>query len=113
VPTKSATLKSRHRPIGYATRAAGGCPILTIRWFRVPAGRDALGKLILIVLVFAFAWWILGRYRRSLTREEPPPAAAAEDMVRCAHCGVHLPRSESRASGEKFFCSEEHLRLHR
>jgi uncharacterized protein len=72
-----------------------------------------LGKLILIVLVFAFAWWILGKYRRSLKREEPPPAGAAEDMVRCAHCGVHLPRSESRASGEKFFCSEEHLRLHR
>jgi uncharacterized protein len=106
-------LKSRNRPAGYATRAAGGWPILTIRWGRVLAGREALGKLILIVLVFAFAWWILGKYRRSLTRNEPPPTGAAEDMVRCAHCGVHLPRSESRASGEKFFCSEEHLRLHR
>jgi uncharacterized protein len=71
-----------------------------------------LGKLILIVLVFILAWWILGKYRRSLTRAAPP-AGAAEDMVRCAHCGVHLPRSESHADGEKFFCSEEHLRLHR
>src|SRR5665811_196434 len=76
-------------------------------------GRQVLSKLFLIVLVFVGAWWILKKYRNSLTREEPPPAGAAEDMVRCAHCGVHLPRSESRASGEKFFCSEEHLRLHR
>ncbi len=71
-----------------------------------------MGKLILIVLAFALAWWVLRSYRRSLTREEPP-AGAAEDMVRCAHCGVHLPRSESHAGGEKLFCSEEHLRLHR
>jgi uncharacterized protein len=71
----------------------------------------ALGKLILIVLAFALAWWVLRNYRRSMAREEPP-AGAAEDMVRCAHCGVHLPRSESHPGGGSFFCSEEHLRLH-
>jgi len=72
-----------------------------------------LGKLLLIILVFVGAWWILKKYRNSLTRKEPPPAGAAEDMVRCAHCGVHLPRSESHPGSGKFFCSEEHLRLHR
>jgi uncharacterized protein len=71
-----------------------------------------LGKLLLIVLVFVLAWWILKSYRKSITREEPPPAAVPEDMVRCAHCGVHLPRSESHAGSGQFFCSEEHLRLH-
>ena len=69
-------------------------------------------QLILIVLVFVVAWWILKRYRASLTRKEPPSAGAVEDMVRCAHCGVHLPRSESHPGGDRFFCSEEHLRLH-
>jgi uncharacterized protein len=34
-------------------------------------------------------------------------------MVRCEHCGVHLPRSESHASGGKVFCSEDHLNQHR
>jgi len=72
-----------------------------------------LSKLLLIVLVFVLAWWILKSYRKSMTREDPPTAAAAEDMVRCAHCGVHLPRSECYAGSDKFFCSEEHLRLHR
>ena len=71
-----------------------------------------LGKLILIVLVFVLAWWVLKKYRRSLMREDPPRARTTEDMVRCEHCGVHLPRSESHASGGKFFCSEDHLRLH-
>jgi uncharacterized protein len=72
-----------------------------------------LGKLLLIVLVFAGAWWLLKKYQNSLTREAPPPAGAAEDMVRCAHCGVYLPRGESRLDSGEFFCSEEHLRLHR
>ena len=72
-----------------------------------------MGKLIFIVLCIVFAWWVLSIYRKSLTRKEPPTAAAPEDMVRCAHCGVHLPRSESHSGSGEFFCSEEHLRLHR
>ena len=34
--------------------------------------------------------------------------AAPEDMVRCARCGVHLPRSESIMREAKLFCSQEH-----
>ena len=71
-----------------------------------------MGKLIFIVLGIVFAWWVLSSYRKSLTRGEPPPAAP-EDMVRCAHCGVHLPRSESHSGNGEFFCNEEHFRLHR
>lgn len=33
---------------------------------------------------------------------------AAEDMVRCAQCGVHLPRSEGMLVGGDFFCSTAH-----
>jgi uncharacterized protein len=72
-----------------------------------------LGKLIFLVLVVVVVWAALKSYRKSKTRENPPRAAVAEDMVRCMHCGVHLPRSESHVSNEKFFCSEEHLRLYR
>ena len=72
-----------------------------------------MAKLILAVAIFALAWWLLAKYRRSLARDERPPAAAPEDMVRCAHCGLHLPRSESRANDGNFFCCEEHRQLHR
>jgi len=45
--------------------------------------------------------------RRGSARDRPAP----EDMVRCAVCGVHLPRSESFTSRGKFFCTDEHRRL--
>jgi uncharacterized protein len=37
--------------------------------------------------------------------------SSAEDMVKCAHCGVNLPRSEAFLSQGKFFCSPEHQKL--
>jgi uncharacterized protein len=33
-------------------------------------------------------------------------------MVRCAQCGVHLPRGESVMTRELFYCSTEHRQLH-
>jgi len=35
-----------------------------------------------------------------------------EDMVRCDHCGVHLPRSESLTTRGNFYCSADHQRQH-
>ena len=71
-----------------------------------------MGKLIFLVLAVVVIWAVLKSYRKSRARGDAPRAAAPEDMVRCAQCGVHLPRSESHVSNEKFFCSQEHLRLH-
>jgi uncharacterized protein len=47
---------------------------------------------------------------------DPAPARAApggnpEAMVRCSHCGVHLPRSEATMIGGNTWCSNEHARL--
>lgn len=39
----------------------------------------------------------------------PKPGEATERMVRCAHCGMYLPASESVTTPSgKVFCSEEH-----
>jgi len=73
----------------------------------------SLAKLIFLVLGLLLAYWILKSYRRKVDRkEQPPPAGGEEDMVRCAQCGVHLPRSESLTTGGKSFCSTDHQRLH-
>ncbi|EGP47094.1 PP0621 family protein [Achromobacter insuavis] len=40
-----------------------------------------------------------------------PAARAPEAMVRCAHCGIHLPRSEALLQGGQTWCSQEHARL--
>lgn len=35
----------------------------------------------------------------------------AEEMVRCNHCGIHLPRSEAYLSDGKTWCGPEHARI--
>ncbi|MCQ9617421.1 PP0621 family protein [Paenalcaligenes niemegkensis] len=35
---------------------------------------------------------------------------ATEPMVRCAHCGVYLPRSEALMSNHHTWCSLEHAK---
>ena len=70
-----------------------------------------MAKIILLALGLLCAYWVLKSYRRNVDRRAAPPAAKGEDMVRCDHCGVHLPRSESVASRGRHFCSQEH-RLH-
>lgn len=38
-------------------------------------------------------------------------AVAAEELVRCAGCGIHVPRSRVLRTGEEMYCSERCLRL--
>ncbi|MBI1965032.1 MAG: preprotein translocase subunit YajC [Betaproteobacteria bacterium] len=70
-------------------------------------------KIILLVLGLLLVCWILRSYRGRLRGDGPRPASGAgEDMVRCAHCGVHLPRGESIVTQGSFYCSPEHQREH-
>jgi uncharacterized protein len=74
-----------------------------------------LAKIILVVLGLLLVYWILRSYRRRVERREqrrPPTAVGGEDMVQCARCGVHLPRSESITTQGRFYCSPDHQRLH-
>jgi uncharacterized protein len=38
------------------------------------------------------------------------PTAKSEEMVRCAHCNVYLPRSDALLQSERFWCGVEHAR---
>jgi uncharacterized protein len=72
-----------------------------------------VGKLLLILAAIALVIFIVKSYQRNIQgRPEPPTprAGGGEDMVRCARCGVHFPRSEGIMTGGKYFCSEEHRR---
>lgn len=76
-----------------------------------------MSRLIFFAAIAAVVYLLLKSYRSRISAEPPPeraepPQAHAEDMVRCVHCGVHLPRSESIMSGGKFYCSEEHRQAH-
>jgi uncharacterized protein len=32
-------------------------------------------------------------------------------MVRCAHCGLHIPENEAVTMQGRYYCSKEHLKL--
>ncbi len=64
---------------------------------------------LLIVLVLGYGWWRSGRreaMRAAATAKAATPAP--QEIVTCAHCGLHLPRSEALAQGTRYYCSPEH-----
>ena len=80
-----------------------------------------MGKIlfwIIVILAALVAARILARHSADGKRQEPAPKApkrpatlSSESMVRCAHCGIHLPRSEAILSQGKTWCSQEHAKL--
>lgn len=43
-------------------------------------------------------------------RSRPESLGKAEEMVRCANCGVYMPRSEAIKQSDQFWCSSEHAK---
>jgi uncharacterized protein len=71
-----------------------------------------MARLLLLVVAVAVLLW-LARSALGGRRRGAPDGARAEpaELVRCAHCGLHLPRAEARGADGRYFCSEEHRRL--
>lgn len=66
-------------------------------------------KILLLIAIGFVVWGVFRAYQRSLDRPaQSTQEKAAEDMVKCAHCGVNLPRSEAIYSGGAFYCTPEH-----
>ena len=67
--------------------------------------------LLVIIVVVLGAWLLFGRERRL---PKPPSARKtakddAAQMVECAHCGLHLPKSEALVdAAERPYCGEPH-----
>ncbi|GAA4418399.1 PP0621 family protein [Acidovorax lacteus] len=67
---------------------------------------------LLLVIGVAVALWSSQRRRQAPAAQRRPAAPPSpQDMVACAHCGVHLPRSDALLLGNHSFCCEEHRRL--
>lgn len=74
-----------------------------------------------LVLLAVIAWVGFSLVKRALIQRSPedkskvapktPDESAknAENMVKCAHCGVHLPVSEAFLVKDVFYCSKAHL----
>lgn len=93
---------------GLFQERAGAPPCYAERHF----GGEGVFKILLLIAIGFVVLALFRAYQRSLgqpsssTREK-----TVEDMVKCAHCGVNLPRSEAIYSGGNFFCTPEHRQL--
>lgn len=72
-------------------------------------------KLLLLALLIAVIVLLVRAGSRAARRRADaaaaPTARGEEDILPCAHCGLHFPRSEGVPSGGRFFCSDEHRRV--
>jgi uncharacterized protein len=76
-----------------------------------------MGRILFFALIALFFFWVIRAYLRDIKKRQQElhnqsQLIEGEDMVRCVYCGVHLPKGESLTSEGKFYCSEEHRRLH-
>ncbi|HEX2011026.1 MAG TPA: PP0621 family protein [Roseateles sp.] len=71
-------------------------------------------KYLLLILIVGLVFFVLGLKRSRppappVRRAEPEkPAANAPDIVACAQCGLHVPRSEALPGRGGLFCSAAH-----
>lgn len=75
-----------------------------------------MGRLFLLVVLAVVAIWLIRRalVQASRARQagaQPTTPSTQGDLVKCAHCGTHLPLAEARAVGDRVYCSDEHARL--
>jgi uncharacterized protein len=70
-----------------------------------------MGKILLLAIAIWLVISVLKRYRQNIessTKSSDPPEAIQEDMVQCAYCGVHLPKSDSFFVNNHYYCNKAH-----
>jgi uncharacterized protein len=69
--------------------------------------------LVLCAVAIYGIWRGMGRGSRQSASSAAPPQSAEQDMVACAHCGVHVPLTESLMSDAdgRRYCGEQHRAL--
>lgn len=61
-----------------------------------------------IAIVFA-ALWLWRKIKPSAPQQAPKAGDQTLLMVRCAHCGVHLPQDRALNRDQQWYCSPAHL----
>jgi hypothetical protein len=69
---------------------------------------------LLIVVFLLIAFWLYKRFQQRLrttrlANKFRRRVARFEEMVMCAHCNIHVPRSRAVAGSQnQYFCCSEH-----
>ncbi|TVP88509.1 MAG: hypothetical protein EA347_05705 [Thioalkalivibrio sp.] len=68
-------------------------------------------RLLLLIAAIVGVFLIVRTLLRSSGRKRPETPERLKQqgaVVRCAHCGVHVPQFEAHRSGNRMYCSREH-----
>jgi uncharacterized protein len=65
-----------------------------------------MARILLLLVIVYLVYLVFRGFFRAQVKKAPPPEAqrAAEDMIKCARCGVNLPRSEAHQVDGKLVC---------
>lgn len=66
-------------------------------------------RLLFWIALIAAAVWFWRKFKSASSPSQAPREQDAPPMVRCAHCGVHLPRDRALALEQQWYCSQAHL----
>jgi uncharacterized protein len=72
-----------------------------------------LKYLLLLLIVLGVVSWVRWQRRQGsggASTQQPPNTP--QDMLPCAHCGVHVPHRDTVAGQRGVYCSAEHRRQH-
>ncbi len=75
-----------------------------------------MGRLLVVLVLLAVSLYVVKLIKIKL--DEPAPKLKKDSsrndsvenskMVKCLHCGLHIPENEAIKQGDKVFCSLEH-----
>ena len=66
-------------------------------------------RLLFWIAIIAAAVWFWRKFKSPDAKQQRSAEPDAALMVRCAHCGVHLPQNHALSSGQAWYCSQPHL----
>ncbi len=69
-------------------------------------------NLIRLIAIGLIIWLLYRAFQRMLSKPNEPEQIkrqkGASDMVKCAHCGIHIPKDEALHKDGLDYCSPEH-----
>ena len=66
-------------------------------------------RLLFWIAIIAAAVWFWRKFKSPAAKQQRSAEPDAALMVRCAHCGVHLPQNHALSSGQAWYYSQPHL----
>jgi uncharacterized protein len=76
-----------------------------------------MSRIIFILVLLAVGYlmlksWLRKQYLQQKNQQSAGKMTKSTRMLRCEHCGLHVPEHEAISQGGKHFCSLEHAKKH-